>query len=131
MPEKAVICDEPLNSVAGRFLQRDPSGMVDGPNLYVYVGNNPWSFTDPLGLEAQALPMWQDPVSIAIIILVEGPNIASSAFRPGGWLNRGPWLRVGFGQHQGRRVFRVAGKVLDWVVQRSGAKIDFWKGGPV
>ena len=40
---------------AGRFLQRDPSGMVDGPNLYVYVGNNPWSFIDPLGLEKKDL----------------------------------------------------------------------------
>ena len=33
----------------GRFLQRDPKGFVDGPNLYVYAGNNPASFTDPMG----------------------------------------------------------------------------------
>jgi RHS repeat-associated protein len=38
----------------GRFLQRDPIGMwTDAANLgngYTYVGNNPLSWTDPLGL---------------------------------------------------------------------------------
>ncbi|WP_324872551.1 RHS repeat-associated core domain-containing protein [Methylocaldum sp.] len=34
----------------GRFTQRDPAGFADGVNPYVYVGNNPVSFTDPLGL---------------------------------------------------------------------------------
>ncbi len=34
----------------GRFLQRDPNGMADGPNLYAYAGNNPATFIDPLGL---------------------------------------------------------------------------------
>jgi RHS repeat-associated protein len=33
----------------GRFLQRDPAGMADGSNLYVYTGNNPLVFSDPLG----------------------------------------------------------------------------------
>ncbi|HVG52884.1 MAG TPA: RHS repeat-associated core domain-containing protein [Vicinamibacterales bacterium] len=33
----------------GRFLQRDPAGMADGTNLYVYAGNNPLVFGDPLG----------------------------------------------------------------------------------
>lgn len=34
----------------GRFLQQDPSGYVDGLNLYAYAGNNPLLFSDPYGL---------------------------------------------------------------------------------
>jgi len=34
----------------GRFLTRDPTGMADGPNMYVYVRNNPVSKGDPSGL---------------------------------------------------------------------------------
>ncbi|MBI5000832.1 MAG: RHS repeat-associated core domain-containing protein [Euryarchaeota archaeon] len=33
----------------GRFLQRDPNGMVDGTNMYVYVGNDPMNRVDPSG----------------------------------------------------------------------------------
>jgi len=38
---------------AGVFLTRDPAGFVDGPNLYAYVRQNPWSSFDPLGLETR------------------------------------------------------------------------------
>ena len=34
----------------GRFMTPDPAGMVDGPNLYAYVLNDPVNFTDPSGL---------------------------------------------------------------------------------
>ena len=34
----------------GTFLTRDPAGMVDGPNLYAYVRQNPWTHFDPEGL---------------------------------------------------------------------------------
>ena len=34
----------------GVFLSRDPAGFVDGPNLYAYVKQNPWTSFDPLGL---------------------------------------------------------------------------------
>jgi RHS repeat-associated protein len=35
----------------GRFLQRDPKGLIDGLNLFTYAGNNPASFVDPFGTE--------------------------------------------------------------------------------
>jgi RHS repeat-associated protein len=34
----------------GTWLSRDPAGFVDGPNLYAYVTQNPWSKFDPDGL---------------------------------------------------------------------------------
>lgn len=37
----------------GRFTQRDPSGYVDGSNLYAYGRNNPLLFRDPAGLESR------------------------------------------------------------------------------
>lgn len=33
----------------GRFLQPDPLGFVDGPNVYAYVGNDPLNASDPTG----------------------------------------------------------------------------------
>ena len=38
---------------AGRFLQRDPKGFVDGVGWYAYAGNNPVNFTDPMGTEKE------------------------------------------------------------------------------
>ena len=38
---------------AGVFLTQDPAGFVDGPNLYTYARQNPWTGFDPLGLEAR------------------------------------------------------------------------------
>ncbi|MBB5352681.1 RHS repeat-associated protein [Haloferula luteola] len=34
----------------GVFLTRDPAGFVDGPNVYTYVRQNPWTMYDPHGL---------------------------------------------------------------------------------
>jgi len=39
-----------MNPRLGRWLSRDPIGENGGINLYGYVGNNPISYTDPLGL---------------------------------------------------------------------------------
>jgi RHS repeat-associated protein len=35
---------------AGVFISRDPAGFVDGPNVYCYVVQNPWTAWDPEGL---------------------------------------------------------------------------------
>ena len=34
----------------GSFITRDPAGFVDGPNVYTYVRQNPWTAFDPRGL---------------------------------------------------------------------------------
>jgi RHS repeat-associated protein len=36
----------------GTFISRDPLGLVDGPNVYCYVRQNPWTMWDPEGLES-------------------------------------------------------------------------------
>jgi RHS repeat-associated protein len=44
----------------GVWLSRDPAGFVDGPNLYAYVMQNPWSKWDPDGL------WWRDALSTGL-----------------------------------------------------------------
>jgi len=39
----------------GTFISRDPLGHVDGPNVYCYVRQNPWTLWDPEGLFVGAL----------------------------------------------------------------------------
>lgn len=39
----------------GAFLSKDPMGFVDGPNLYAYVNQNPWTSFDPEGLDAEKI----------------------------------------------------------------------------
>jgi RHS repeat-associated protein len=45
---------------AGVFISRDPAGFVDGPNVYTYVQQNPWTRWDPEGLG------WRDWASAAL-----------------------------------------------------------------
>jgi RHS repeat-associated protein len=43
----------------GTFISRDPLGHVDGPNVYCYVGQNPWTLWDPRGLTADEMEVEQ------------------------------------------------------------------------
>ncbi|MFC1855555.1 RHS repeat domain-containing protein, partial [Thermodesulfobacteriota bacterium] len=37
------------NPMQGRFINKDPIGINDGPNRFIYVGNNPVNMVDPTG----------------------------------------------------------------------------------
>jgi RHS repeat-associated protein len=45
----------------GRFITQDPIGFLGGMNLYVYVGNDPVTYIDPLGLWT-----WQRGISVTV-----------------------------------------------------------------
>ena len=47
----------------GRFLQKDPSGETDGPNLYAYVGNDPINTLDPTGMDSYVVAR---PVNLSL-----------------------------------------------------------------
>jgi RHS repeat-associated protein len=47
----------------GVFITRDPAGFVDGPNVYTYVVQNPWTGFDPEGLNTSdwaGMDGWSD-----------------------------------------------------------------------
>jgi len=46
-----------------------------------------------------------------------------------GWLNRGQYFRIGWSRLGGNRVFRVGGKVIQWLFNRKA--LDIYKGGPL
>ncbi|MEW6742309.1 MAG: FG-GAP-like repeat-containing protein [Planctomycetota bacterium] len=68
---------------SGRFLSVDPLGVSAGPNLYLYVADNPLRYTDPYGL---ALCGWKKCLYCLLTVcsLVFGP--IDDGDRTGPWL---------------------------------------------
>jgi RHS repeat-associated protein len=75
----------------GRFMQQDPAGMIDGANMYTYVGNNPVNRVDPSG-------MWDIMAPLFKYLGTAAASIFGSPTPSWRWqaLNRNPiWPRAG------------------------------------
>ncbi len=63
-----------LASALGRFISRDPSGYVNGADLYAFVIGNPLRYTDPTGEMAWAIPAaFINPIVIvggAVVVVI-------------------------------------------------------------
>ncbi len=56
------------NPELGRFMSPDPMGLIDGPNLYTYCGNDSVNWVDPLGRMSQKHkmgPQMMEPEPVA------------------------------------------------------------------
>ena len=60
----------------GRFMQSDPTGYWDSPNVYAYVGNDPVNWIDPLGLTG--LPNEDGGSGCDVDVCVTGAKIISN-----------------------------------------------------
>jgi RHS repeat-associated protein len=65
--------------ILSRFISEDPLGIVAGPNSYAYVGGNPLSYSDPLGLNPAAgalggaqIGSFAGPIGSAVGALIGG-----------------------------------------------------------
>src|SRR5690606_15791732 len=68
------------NPLFGRWLTIDPAGFVDSTNLYQYVFNNPFFYTDPDGQFAFAIPLliWSAELVIPSLSAYAGYAIAGA-----------------------------------------------------
>jgi RHS repeat-associated protein len=67
----------------GRWLSKDPIGLEGGLNLYVFCGNDPVNFTDPMGL-CENTDNYHTPTTIKGILeeILRGMKLASGDISP-------------------------------------------------
>ncbi len=65
----------------GVWLSRDPAGFVDGPNLYAYVRQNPWTFFDPLGLQTSERKAQMEKAKAGLSIIPAPLRLAAAKKR--------------------------------------------------
>lgn len=72
----------------GVFLTRDPLGFVDGPNVYTYVRQNPWTYHDALGL---SVGKWFADTFLNADTIGTGAELVTGADYGtfGGWMEAG------------------------------------------
>lgn len=114
------------NPTIGRFMQPDPIGYDDGPNMYVYVGNNPLYFADPYGLckESSGIDWFQGAVDGIGVVdptgIFDGVNAIIYLAR-GQWGNAGisalglfPYIGdLGKGGKYGAKALKYSDEVVD------------------
>ena len=115
---------------AGRFLQRDPLGYVDGLSLYEYCRSRPWCGIDPFGM---GFFNWLgERLSDLADIADAGIKVAATAVVPGGGARVGiniahgtpPLAGTGFGEGEiGNAVGDALGKKIGEVVAPGIAKV--------
>jgi RHS repeat-associated protein len=138
----------------GRWISRDPLGMVDGPNVYAYVVNNPISSSDPLGLYEFSVGSLLSSVWAGLEILLSASDVwttlgivadecasANEKFNSmvlmfggivspgGGWATAGKYSANVVKGLKGVDAFRQGSaiKKAPFLVERYGGKIEDWK----
>jgi len=96
----------------GVFLTRDPADFVDGPNVYTYVRQNPWTHFDPLGLKSESETYWRGQSAQAtnpFSRLYAGLRGAAASLNP---LNKDSSIREG-GRNMSENVAKAAENLND------------------
>jgi RHS repeat-associated protein len=81
----------------GRYVQSDPIGLAGGSNTYSYVGGNPVSFVDPMGLES------------ATVALSSAESLTRAGFTP---MDYAFFTVSGFGMTYGAAIDRWGNKYI-------------------
>jgi RHS repeat-associated protein len=111
----------------GRYAQTDPIALAGGSSTYAYVGGNPLSYIDPLGLKYAE--SWAAGGAIAGGTIVAGGSVVVDVYTGG--LNiaaTGP--EIAGGSAIGGGIGYVLGSALDWATgntqQSTGLPPGYW-----